>query len=279
MARSLFLLSASFLLLARKSWAQEQQEVQLQQQKRKPYPFVFDKDVAGDEECTAIKDFLDDEEVWRLWCINEEPSMKRCGLMCHEALNFPPSVARCRLPNCNFAKTRFVDEFIFDVDMTTLVTDKATVLAVVPTFQSYSNYVLAMLEQLRTMYPETTEAMFLPLNVTIPGEFSPGQITYRREEDSKVVMLEETHPQQLGSHPLYGFLSTLRLESGSNIDIYTDRPVVFVIGRDGNHVERIVFPTLETLEETVSKLGAVKESAHFFMKLKEETQQKDTVEF
>jgi hypothetical protein len=127
------------------------------------------------------------------------------------------------------------------------------------------------------MYPETTEAMFLPLNVTIPGEFNPGKLNYRREEDFKVLMLEETHPQQLGSHTIYGFLSTLRLESGSNIDIYTDRPVVFVIGRDGNHVERIVFPTLETLEETVSKLGAVKKD--FFMKLKEERQQKETVEF
>eukprot|EP00980_Cylindrotheca_fusiformis_P029878 scaffold24005_cov196-Cylindrotheca_fusiformis.AAC.1 len=239
---------ASALLLAKLSRGQLAQ----------PYPYIFDTDVAGDEECNAIKDYLQNDEDFRLWCINEAPSMKRCGSMCHEALTFPSSLARCRFPSCSLATARFVDEYKFEIDMNEVSTDKVTVVAVVPTYQSYSNYMLVMLERMQKMYPATTSALFLPLDIAIPGEYNPGEVSYRRGEDPNVIMLEAVQPKFLRSHPLFGFLSSLRLESGSNIDIYTDRPVVFVVSRDGNHVERIVFPTMKTLEESVSTLGAVK---------------------
>lgn len=259
MSRSPLLLMAACVLIPNTVWAQIHQQEQGQvkeQQSRGQY--VFDKDVAGAEECNGIKQFIDDDEEWRLWCINEYASMQRCGLMCHEALHFPPSDARCRKPNCNFSSTKFVDEHRFGVDIGALAEDKAVILAVVPTWESYSNYMLAMLEKVRMTFPDSTEAMFLPLDIAVTGEFSPEKFRYQRGADSKVLMLEETRPAVLGSHPLYRFLSTLRLRSGGNLDIFTDRPVVFVIGKDGIRVERMVFPSLETLEEAVSKLGGVK---------------------
>jgi hypothetical protein len=230
------------------------QEVFVQGRKR-DYK-TFDTNLSGEEECKAIQDYLKEAEEFRLWCINEEPSMNRCALACHNALHFPPSSLKCHWPRCNFSSVKFQDEHGLDLDLKTLSKNKVTLIAVVPSFASYSNYIMQMLERIGKLYPETTTSLFLPLDIAIPGEFQPEKFKLRKKEDSKVITLEETKPGLIGSHELYKFLGTLRMVEGDRIDIYTDRPVFFVT--DGFAVERIVFPMLQTLDDIVAKLGGIR---------------------
>lgn len=221
----------------------------------KPYAYVFHKDRNGETECSAIKKhFENDAEEFRLWCINEETAIKRCGISCHDALHFRPSIASCQKPKCDFSSHKFEKE---DGSSLQVADDKIVMFAIVPTLPSYGNYVLSMLEAIKTYYPEeSTEALYLPLDIAIPGEFDPEKCTLVRNEAPMVHVLKEKEYRFFAEHEFYKFLITLR--SSDKIDIFTDRPVVFVI--KGKQVERHVFPSLETLEGVLAKFGAQKVS-------------------
>lgn len=227
---------------------------------------MFDRDVAGIHCQNAMNDIS--SEDFRLYCINEGQSYQNCALSCTQVLHFDESTGVCKSPRCNF----------YDLSLPTKAETmtsglqtmqelaprgKVTLFAFAPLWEGHAQYMYEMLEQVRSNYQETTQALYLPIDVHDyelehpPFELKPfSDPTYGGGRAQRVVMLPEIMPNEIVRHPFLNFVRTLLWREGAqNFDVYTDRPVVFVISQDGFLVKRLVVPTLEELEKTIEAYG------------------------
>ena len=138
---------------------------------------------------------------------------------------------------------------------------KVTLFAFVPVWEGYAQYVYEMLEQVRHQYQETTQALLLPIDI------HNYELVHPRYElqpfgssgsgkTQRVVILPEIFPKEIVRHSFLDFVRSLLWREGAqNFDVYTDRPVIFVISQDGFLVKRMVMPTLEELQRTIVGYG------------------------
>jgi hypothetical protein len=69
----------------------------------------------------------------------------------------------------------------------------------------------------------------------------------------RVHLLNNTHPNRFGEHPLMKFLVTIRHVDGFKyFDVYTDRPVLFIMSPDGTMIERLVIPKYEDIQSVLT---------------------------
>lgn len=222
--------------------------------------YVFDQDRAG-AKCTKFLDDIrasDDGDIerFKLFCVNKGHSFHLCALTCSDALHFEGSSGKCRQDkNCNFYDTTFVEHSTGDnLSMRNVAHGKATLVAVVPLWDSQAQYFYELLEQVRKDYGDSdTEALLLPMELDVDNPWEEEEFAIRPFHTQRVTLLNNTHPSRFGSHPLMAFLTTLRHVSGfQHYDVYTDRPVLFIVSPDGKLVERLVVPTYAQIEEVLT---------------------------
>lgn len=225
---------------------------------------MFDRDTAGIHCQNAMNEHT--AEDFRLYCINQGESFEHCAMSCSEVLHFDESTGVCKSPRCNF----------YDLSLPTTTTmtsavakmqdiappGKVTLFAFVPVWEGHAQYMYELLEQVRNSYQETTQALFLPIDVhdyelTHPRfELKPFGDSYGGGRTRRVIILPEIMPNEIVRHPFLDFVRSLLWREGAkNFDVYTDRPVIFVISQDGFLVRRMVVPTLEELQTVIEGYG------------------------
>lgn len=233
------------------------------------FPYVFDHDHAG-VHCDKALDDIGEEE-FRLYCINQVQSFRNCALSCSAVLHFESSIGACKSHRCNFYDFRFPSSSSSNggsssiLDMKEIAHGKVTMFVTAPLWEGHSQYMYELLENIRSEYADTTEALYLPIDIhdyelTHPRfELNPFENVPQKTQ--RVHILPEILPREIARHPFFNFVRSLLYRDGAkNFDVYTDRPVVFVINHDGSVVERMVVPTLEQLQTAIEKHGATKGS-------------------
>jgi hypothetical protein len=220
--------------------------------------YQFHKDAAGQDNCEKARDDQEELETFKLYCVNKVQSFQLCSLTCSDALHFEGSVGDCRDYECNFYDYTFQDNQSNSLNMNKLAKNKATLFAVVPLWESQAQYFYELMEEVRKDFKQDTEAFLLPMLVDPDGE----DATIQSFHTQRVTILNNTSPNVIARHPLLGFLQTLRHKSGfRDFNVYTDRPVLFIISPDGRTVERLVVPTYQTIAEALEHYGIEKESS------------------
>ena len=219
---------------------------------------------------------MGDDEDFRLFCINEAHAFEHCAISCSKALEFEGTVAYSKRP-----------QDFYDLEFTLSPNKSAglqggepygmsqnkgqvTVFAIIPLMNSQAQYMYELLEEAKerfstSMVDVVATPMFIEEAVTISHDPMTGKLSVSGVQfapypmDQRVSLLEMSSPATIGAHPFLGYLPTLYLQSGfSGFDVYTDRSVVFVISSDARTVERLVMPSLDTLEKTMLKhMGGV----------------------
>ncbi|KAL3922384.1 MAG: hypothetical protein SGARI_006465, partial [Bacillariaceae sp.] len=211
-------------------------------------------DAAGSEKCIEARDAQEDPENFRLYCVNKPESFKFCAVTCSEALTFEGSVGSCKDYECDFYEYSFQGTDDTKLNMHDMAKGKATIFAVVPLWESQAQYFYELMEEVRKDYKQETEAFLLPMDVDPMDE-----VKINTFHSNRVNILNNTSPGTIGGHPFLRFISTLRYKSGfRDFNVFTDRPVVFMIGQDGKIVERLVVPTYDQLANTLEDFGAKK---------------------
>ena len=242
--------------------------------------FVFDVDSATTDVCMEAKRLNGNtEEDFRLYCINTDDSFEHCAVSCSKALQFEKTlgVTSSSGNDVSFHDLKFALGPKGD-EVFTPQRGIPTVMAVLPLWKSQAQYMYELLERLystnngnggdsndNNKNDALVQVVGLPLFIeeamTIEKDTTTGKLTFSGVEfepltggGGGVKLLQMTTPQGLGYHPLLTFLQTLHYVSGyPGFDVYTDRPVIFVIDGKGKCVERLVTPTLEELQETIKK--------------------------
>lgn len=227
----------------------------------KPFQFVFDHNYSGAACDEAVKS--NDEEDFRLFCVNQRQSFQQCALSCSEILHFDSSLGVCRSDRCSFYDMSFPMTKGPDLSMSKMAPGKVTVFSFSPLWEGFGQYNYELLEHVRNLYPETIEAILLPIDVhdyTLEHprfELMPyGEHKNYMDKKKQVHFLPEVTPHEVGGHPFLRFIqSLLHREGAKNFDVYTDRVTTFVVSSDGTLAERLVAPTLETLQAAIEKYG------------------------
>jgi hypothetical protein len=223
-------------------------------------PYVFDRDFSGKRECEEARDAQDELEIFKLFCVNKVQSFHQCALTCSGALSFEGSVGKCRKnDDCNFYNYNFVDKMGNHLDMNELAKGKATMFAVVPLWESQAQYFYQLLETIRDNYKAETQAFLLPIVVDFQPDPEEGAFEITPYHIPRVTLLNETRPNGFLSHPFMHFLHSVRHSSGyPEFNVYTDRPVLFIISPNGKTIERLVIPTYQQVEESLQRFGVKK---------------------
>lgn len=223
--------------------------------------YLFDQDLLG-KQCDAALE-SNDEEDFRLYCINSQESFRKCAMTCSEALKFEGSKGVCKSAHrCDFYSYAF-DTPQGPLDMSDIAKDKVTFFTIGPLWEGHAQYMYEMLEEIREMYPYETEAIFLPVDIhDYESEHPRFELAPFQSElgnlnrEKRVHILPEVKPHEIGSHKFFKFIRSLVHRDGfPSFDVYTDRPVVFAISHNGFRVERMVVPRLDDLKDVVSRLG------------------------
>ena len=225
-------------------------------QKINKIKYMFDQDAAA-AQCEKTQRENDDE-TFRLFCINRKQSFKLCSLSCSNALHFEGSVGKCEPHRCSFFGQNFEKSDGKSLQMSKVAQGKVTLFGIVPLWEAQAQYFYELAEYVKSLEPDTVEGVIMPLYVEDkePVEFTP--LGQGEDDDSgdvpEVTILKTVKPEELSTHPMLMFLQSLTPESGfPTFDFYFDRPVFFAISHDGNIVERMVAPTKDTLMVAVEK--------------------------
>lgn len=225
--------------------------------------YVFDRDLAGKSQCEEARDAQEELEIFKLYCVNKVQSFRHCALTCSEALWFEGSVGKCRkYQDCDFYNYSFKDKVGNSLDMEDLAKGKATMFAVVPLWQSQAQYFYLLMETIRDRYKATTQAFLLPMVVDFEPDPEEGAFDITPNHIPRVNLLNETSPDTVITHPFMHFLHSIRYSSGyPEFNIYTDRPVLFIISPNGKTIERLVVPTYEQVDVSLQGMGVKRDSA------------------
>ena len=223
-------------------------------------PYVFDHDVGG-QACQREYDKVKeqdggDDERFKLYCVNTVESFQKCPLTCSNALKFEGSSGVCiqQDTDCNFYNVVFQEHTTHkNIRMDDVANNKATLLAVVPLWKSQAQYFYELLEEIRKQYgDDQTAAFVMPMELDVDNPWEEDEFVIDTYHTQRVTLLNNTHPERFGTNPLMQFLMTVRYTSGFKyFDVYTDRPVLFMISPDGTIVERIVIPTMDDIEKVL----------------------------
>lgn len=230
------------------------------------FVYVFDQDAKG-ASCDTAQESTSEED-FRLFCINQQSSFRECALTCSQALHFEGSTGLCKSHRCNFYGFHFPEGNTGkSLSMSNIAQDKVTLFAVTPLWEGHAQYMYEMLEAIRSMYKDQTEAIVLPIDIHDYSLSHPRfELKPFEGDNKKVHILEEVKPSKIAAHPFLIFLRSLVHKSGfPTFDVYTERPVVFVVSSDGYIVERMVVPTIEELSEAVRKYSKIETSKAMWM--------------
>jgi hypothetical protein len=209
--------------------------------------YVFDQDAFG-VQCQKTID-ENDEETFRLFCINKARSFKLCSVSCSNALHFEGTVGECDPRRCSFYGHTFETAEGKKLSMSRVAQGKVTFVGIIPLWQAQAQYFYEMMEYVKSLESDNTEAMILPMYVE-----DKEPVAIKPLDDQEVSILKTVQGEDLMSHPFLQFLQSLKHTSGfETFDIFLDRPVFFAISHDGNVVERMVAPTKDTLMAAVEK--------------------------
>jgi hypothetical protein len=107
-----------------------------------------------------------------------------------------------------------------------------------------SQYYYELVHHVQTIFPYTLETIVLPLHAE-----QKNSVHIKPHTKTKVVLLKETSES---SSQLDYFLKQIRPIAGSeSLDIRMDRVTFYIVSTDGKHVERLISPTMKTLERRV----------------------------
>lgn len=245
----------AFLLIDTSVWA-EDEEPAPRDQKGEGAPlkkYMFDQNAYG-VECDKALEKNEDED-FRLFCINQRQGFQQCALTCSDLLHFESSLGVCKPNRCNFWETTFETK---DGSIIKPTPGKVHLFAFSPTWEGHAQYAYELLEQIRGEFVDTTEALLLPIDI------HDYELTHPRFEATpfesplvrRVEFLREIFPRDISQHSFLNFVRTLVHRSGAkNFDVYTDRFVIFVMSADGTLARRLVAPTLEQLREIIKEFG------------------------
>lgn len=128
--------------------------------------------------------------------------------------------------------------------MEELAKGKATMFAVIPLWESQAQCFYELLEMARDTYKADTQEFWLPMAVDFEPNPEEGAFEIVSFHIPQVNLLNKTSPVTIMMHSFMDFLHSLHHFSGHpEFNIYTDRPVLFVISPNGKTVERLVVPT------------------------------------
>ena len=240
--------------------------------------FIFDAD-ATKLACQDVKKLSgNDEEQFRLYCINTDDSFENCAISCSKALQFESTVGDAGNDSTVFHNLKFIlgpNRRTGSKGGETYSPKKGipTVLAVIPLWNSQGQYMYELLETLYSQYNNNDDdesasnnlqvigmPMLIEDALTIKKDSKTGKLTFSgvqfepHPKTQNVQLLQMTTPQALPQHPLLEYLQSLHYVSGyQGFDVYVDRPVIFIVDSEGQNVERLVIPTLEELSNVVDK--------------------------
>jgi hypothetical protein len=233
--------------------------------------FVYDRDFVGDDICASTM-AKTDPEVFRLWCINENSSFRKCALTCSKALHFTGSIGRNHEPS-SFFNLEFSSDDGSESSALSYLSLRdfpgyVTLFAVVPLWNSHGQYFYEMLELILKKYKSSVKAIVMPLmvneaivveigennqmNIDTPVLVPIGNDTSSSSSPAGVHILPITQVSSIMKNPFMNMLPDIEYQSGSKqFDVYIDRPVLFLVSDDGRIVQRIVIPTLTELEKII----------------------------
>lgn len=127
-----------------------------------------------------------------------------------------------------------------------------TLYAVLPLLPGMAQYYYDAVEHMAHVYQYTLVAMILPFPVTTDDGKSKPTAILTPVEKPRSILLEQ--PSTPGDHPeVLKYLLSRQIVAGNQFDVALDldRPTVFLVSHDGMYIERLVAPTMETLERRV----------------------------
>ena len=138
--------------------------------------------------------------------------------------------------------------------MKDVATDRATMVAVVPLWKAQAQYFYELLEEVRKNYgDDQTAAFIVPMELDVDNPWEEDEFVIETFRTQRVTLLNNTHPERFATNPLMTFLTTVRHLSGFKyFDVYTDRPVLFIVSPDGTLIERLVVPTYDEIASVLT---------------------------
>ena len=128
-----------------------------------------------------------------------------------------------------------------------------TVIAVTPLLPGMAVYYYEMMEHLHSVFRPKVEFVVLPIDLQLG-------IHIQVRKDNKVVVLEEE--SSIESHPWVQHLTSIVPRRGAaskdhqdriqQTELHTDRVNVYIVSADGYFVERLVSPSMASLQQTIA---------------------------
>lgn len=134
-----------------------------------------------------------------------------------------------------------------------------TLYAILPIRPGMAQYYYDAIEHVAQVYRYTLVAMILPYPAVTPDDGIDGE-TLSAVAKSKSILLEQ--PSTLSDQPdILRYLLSREVVAGNQFDstLALDRPTIFLISHNGMYIERLVAPTMETLERRVKVYESVME--------------------
>mmetsp|Transcript_23043 Transcript_23043/g.54688 ORF Transcript_23043/g.54688 Transcript_23043/m.54688 type:complete len:294 (+) Transcript_23043:127-1008(+) len=136
-----------------------------------------------------------------------------------------------------------------------------TLFAVLPMMSGVSQYYYDVIEHIRGVYKYTLVSMVYPYQ----NPKSATMAFIRPAKDAKTISLmsgppttttspnTETTPDDDANTVTLNYLLSRTIVAGNDrdVELATDRPTIFLISHDGMFIERLVSPTMETIERRI----------------------------
>ena len=128
-----------------------------------------------------------------------------------------------------------------------------TLFAVVPMMRGVSQYYYDVIEHIRMVYKYTVVSIVYPYQNPKSATIS----LIRPANDAKTITLMSGPPPSSddddGNTVTLNYLLSRTIVAGNDrdVELATDRPTIFLISHDGMFIERLVAPTMETIERRI----------------------------
>jgi hypothetical protein len=134
-----------------------------------------------------------------------------------------------------------------------------TLYAILPLWPGMAQYYYDAIEHVAHVYRYTLVALILPYPAVTPDNQINSEPLLVVEK-TKSILLEQ--PSIPNDHPeILQYVLSREVVAGNQFDIALalDRPTIFLISHNGMYIERLVAPTMETLERRVKVYESVME--------------------
>lgn len=200
--------------------------------------------VASAASTVDIKDKRDDCHTMTDKCTTDKEMWANCPHSCTLSLELIGSMNKS-----TDAEAFFELEFTTHQGKTFDLEDYqgyVTMFAVVPLMHGMSQHFYDIFEHVQNVFPYTIQTVVMPLK---DNTNTANDVHIAPNPKSTVTLLEET---DMSTNPLKYFVSKLHSIAGApTMAVATDRVTVFLVSTDGEHVEKVISPTLKKLERRV----------------------------